>query len=227
LLKSLTEADVYQIVTMNSMPLTSNVRQASPQSQLLDAFERRGGVLTRQDLRTLGVAPRTLRSALADGVVVRIAHGLYRLPQAAPFGTAAFAQACLAIPKSVVALQSALSHYELTTQIVDEVEIAVPRNTTRKKVEIPLRIVPMPLSRFTWAIESVRTDTGDRFRIFTPERTVCDCFAYPKIVDETVAYEGLRNYLDRSMANLELLMKQAEFTGTVDIIGPVVKARLT
>ena len=218
------------------MALTSNIRPATPQSELLDAFERRGGVLTRRDLSALGVAPRTLRSALADGLVVRVAHGLYRLPNAAPFGTAAFAQACLAIPQSVVALQSALSYYELTTQIVDEVEIAVPRNTPRKKIEIPLRVVPMPMSRFVQMpladgrlllpIDKVRVDSGDRFRIFSPERTVCDCFAYPKIVDESVAFEGLRNYLDRSTANLELLMQHARFTDTVDVIGPVVKARL-
>ncbi len=67
---------------------------------------------------------------------------------------------------------------------------------------------------------------SDRFRIFSPERTACDCFAYPKIVDESVAFEGLRNYLDRNTANLELLMQHAKFTDTVDVIGPVVKARL-
>ena len=217
---------MYQIVPFNLMPLTPNVRPPSAQEELLKAFERSGGVLTRQDINLLGVAPRTLRRALDSGTVVRVAHGLYRLPEVAPFGTAAFAQACLAIPKSVIALQSALAYYELTTRIVDVVEIAVPRNTPRKKIEIPLRIVHMPLSRFTWGIDSVRMNAGDRFRIFVPERTICDCFAYSKLVEESIAYEGLRTYLERPEANLQLLMEHAPFTDTLAIIGPVVKAHL-
>lgn len=194
--------------------------------RLLEAFERRGGVLTRQDLSALGIAPRTLKQALIDGVVVRAAHGLYRLAESAPFGTAAFAQACLAIPRGVIALQSALSYYALTTQIVDEVDIAVPRKVTRKRIEIPLRIVEMPLSRFTWSVDSVRTEEGDRFRIFSAARTVCDCFSYPEIVDESIAYEGLRAYLERPGADVNALMEQAEFTNTARIIGPVVKVHL-
>jgi predicted transcriptional regulator of viral defense system len=83
----------------------------------------------------------------------------------APFGTAAFAQACLAIPSGVVALQSALTCYQLTTQIASGVEVAVPRRVARKRVDIPLTIVQMPLSRFAWQVESLRSEAGDWFRI--------------------------------------------------------------
>lgn len=200
--------------------------RTNPRERLIDAFNRSGGLLTRRDIAGLGFGSDTLQQLLKDGRVVRAAHGLYRLADAAPFGTAAFAQACLAIPSGVVALQSALSHYQLTTQIVSEVEIAVPRRVPRKRVEIPLRIVQMPLSRFTWQVEQVRSEAGDRFRIFSVERTVCDCFAYPETVSDTVAYEGLRTYLERRTANVNKLMEQAAFTKMEHIIGPVVKARI-
>jgi predicted transcriptional regulator of viral defense system len=209
------------------MSLTlNNGWRTNPRERLIDAFNRNGGVLTRRDIAGLGFGSDTLQQLLKDGRVVRAAHGLYRLADAAPFGTAAFAQACLAIPSGVVALQSALSHHQLTTQIVSEVEIAVPRRVPRKRVEIPLRIVQMPVSRFTWQVEQVRSEAGDRFRIFSVERTVCDCFAYPEIVSDTVAYEGLRTYLDGRAADVNKLMKQAAFTKMEHIIGPVVKARI-
>jgi predicted transcriptional regulator of viral defense system len=206
--------------------LTSNDERANPRDRLIDAFQRRGGVLTRRDIAALGFGSDTLQQLLKSGNVVRAAHGLYRLSEAAPFGSAALAQACLAIPSGVVALQSALAYFELTTQIVPEVEIAVSRHVPRKRVEIPLRIIQMPLSRFASNVLRVRTEEGDRFRIFSAERTVCDCFAYPKIVPEHIAYEGLRTYLDSPNAHLQNLAEQAALTNTEQIIIPVIRARV-
>jgi predicted transcriptional regulator of viral defense system len=208
------------------VPLTPNNGRSNPRERLLDAFTRRGGLLTRRDITGLGFGSTTLQQLLTEGTIVRAAHGLYRLQDVAPFGTAAFAQACLAIPPGVVALQSALSYYGLTTQIVPVVELGVPRRVPRKRVEIPVRIVQMPLSRFAWHINNVRSEEGDRFRIFSPERTIGDCFAYPKIVPESVAYEGLRTYLERSDSDINSLMEQAAFTKTEHIVGPVVKASI-
>ncbi|HEV3157305.1 MAG TPA: type IV toxin-antitoxin system AbiEi family antitoxin domain-containing protein [Candidatus Baltobacteraceae bacterium] len=206
--------------------LTPNDSRSNPRERLLDAFNRRGGVLTRRDIAGLGFGSNTLKQLLQAGSIVRAAHGLYRLTEVAPFGNAALAQACLAIPSGVIALQSALSYFELTTQIISEVAIAVPRHIPRKRVEITLRIVLMPLSRFTSDIKRVLSEEGDRFRIFTAERTVCDCFAYPDIVPENVAYEGLRTYLEGPSAKISSLMQQAALTKTEHIIGPVVRARI-
>ncbi|MDP9025515.1 MAG: type IV toxin-antitoxin system AbiEi family antitoxin domain-containing protein [Candidatus Eremiobacteraeota bacterium] len=207
------------------MTLTPNSR-SNPQERLLDAFSRRGGVLTRSDIAGLGIGSKTLHQLLSQGAIVRAAHGIYRLAEVPPFGTAAFAQACLAVPSGVVALQSALSYYGLTTQIISVVELGVPRRVPRKRMEITVEIVQMPFSRFSWHVSNERSDAGDRFRIFSRSRTVCDCFAYPKIVPEAVAFEGLRTYLGRSDADINSLMEQALFTKTEHIIGPVVKASI-
>lgn len=205
--------------TPNDLPL-------NPRERLVEAFKRRGGLLTRSDIKGLRFNSDTLQQLIKAGTVIRAAHGLYRLADALPFGTAAFAQACLAIPSGVVALRSALSYYQLTTQIASGVEVAVPRRVARKRVEIPLTIVQMPLSRFAWQVDSLRSEAGDRFRIFSLERTVCDCFSYPDIVPEDVAFEGLRTYLERPAADVGMLMEQAKFTKTLQFIGPVVKARI-
>jgi predicted transcriptional regulator of viral defense system len=205
---------------------TANDRKATPGERLLEAFSRRGGLLTKRDISALGFGSATLQQVLRAGTVVRAAHGLYRLADVVPFGTSAFAQACLAVPSGVIALQSALSYYELTTEIVADVFLAVPRNVARRRAEIPIRIVRMPISRFAWHVQNMRSENGDRFRIFSRERSVCDCFSFAKLVSESVAYEGLRNYLASPDADVNALMQQAVFTKTDNIIGPAVKTHL-
>jgi len=196
----------------------------SAHDRLLDAFERKGGLLTRSDIAALGFGSDALSSAMASGAVVRAAHGLYRLAAVLPFGTSAFAQACLAIPSGVIALETALAYHGLTTQITEVVQVAVPRIVVRKLMEIPLKIVAMPVTRFASSIQRERTFQGDRFRIFDPERTVCDCFAYPRVVPEIIAYEGLKTYLSSSVALPAKLMQEAKLTRTLDTIAPVIKA---
>ena len=192
-------------------------------ARLLDAFERRGGILARRDIASLGFGSDDIRRLLATGAIVRAAHGIYRLADTLPFGTAAFAQACLAIPSGVIALETALSYYGFTTQISDAVQIAVPRAVVRTRMEIPLQIMTMPADRFASGVERIRTAEGDRFRAFSRERTVCDCFAYHRLVAESVAYEGLRTYLASENADPTALLHEAEVTATLPVVAPVVK----
>lgn len=204
------------------MKRTKTDSAANARSELLDIFRRRGGLLTRRDMTGLGTASDTLQQVLRDGSVVRVARGIYRLAETVPFGTAAFAEACLAIRSGVVALQSALAYYELTTAIVDVVYLGIPRRVAPARLDIPVKTVQMPMSRFRWGVEQQR-DGINRFRIFSRERTICDCFAYPKNVPETIAYEGLRTYLQRSDRNIDALLEHAKFTKTEAIIEPVVR----
>ncbi len=204
------------------MDRVEKIGRASARHELLAAFRRRGGLLTRRDIAAIGASSYTLQQLLKDHSVVRIAHGLYRLTDVSPFGTAAFSEACLAIRLGVVALQSALAYYELITAIVDVVYLGVPRRVARARLDIPVTTVEMPPSRFRWGVENKR-DAANRFRIFSLERTVCDAFAFPKVVTEDIAYQGLRTYLERRDRNVELLLQHADFTGTDHIIDPVVK----
>lgn len=190
-------------------------------------MQLRGGIARRDALVTSGVTSDTLHQALADGLIVRIAHGVYRLPDATPFGSvASFAQAILAVKQGVICLVSALLYHELTTEIPTRVDVAVSRRVQAKNVEIPIRVVKMPLSRFTHEVEHVRTENKERFPVFSNARSVCDAFAFPRYVPESIAYEALRAYLSRRDADPVKLVEQAHFTKTAAIIEPVVRAHL-
>jgi|SRR5580692_747003 predicted transcriptional regulator of viral defense system len=210
---------------MKSAPSVGMSR--SPTNRLLELLRLRGGVARRNDLAAYGVTSESLQQALRDGLVVRIGRGVYRMAEAPPFGSiSSFAQAVLAVKHGVICLVSALAYHELTTEISMRVDVAVSRRTTARTVEVPIRIVKMPLSRFTHEVQQVRTDTGERFPIFSSARSVCDAFAFSTYVSESIAYEALRTYLTKPGADPAKLLEQARFTKTELIIAPVVRAHL-
>lgn len=128
--------------------------------------------------------------------------------------------------QGVICLVSALLYYELTTGTPTRVDVAVSPPVQAKNVEIPIRVVKMPLSRFMLEVEHVRTGNGERFPVFSRARSVCDAFAFPRYVPESIAYEALRAYLSRRDADPVKLVEQAHVTKTATIIGPVVRAHL-
>lgn len=197
-----------------------------PIARFLELLRLRGGAARREDLATYGVTSETIQQALRQGLAIRIGHGVYRLSDAPPFGSiASFAQAVLAVKQGVICLLSALVYHDLTTEIPTRVDVAVARRTTPKHVEVPIRVVKMPLSRFTHEVEQARINTGERFPVFSSARSVCDAFAFPKYVLDSIAYEALRSYLARGSDPVKLL-EQARFTKTDSIIEPVVRAHL-
>lgn len=179
--------------------------------------------MSRREIEEEGYGPRALYELIDSQEVVRGARGLYRLADVIPFGNSAYALACRIVPDGVIALTSALIYHQLTTQIVSVIFVGARRFVRTATSEITIRTIVMPARRFRTDIERIRTQESERFRVFSRERTVCDCFAYPQLVPEDVAYEGLRRYLDRGERDLKHLEQAALETKTDAKIFPVIK----
>jgi Transcriptional regulator, AbiEi antitoxin len=192
--------------------------------RLLASVRRHGGVVTRDQIDLEGHGPRTIQQLLHAGRLVRVARGIYRLSDYAPFGEAAFVAAAALIPRGVVTLLSALAQYGLTTQIPSSVYLAVPTQTNEfeGKIEIPITLVRVAPRFFKSDIFTVRTKSGGRYRIFAAERAVCEAFKFRRLVGEDVAYESLRNLLQRPFDRSRLI-DTAKLTGTTKFVLPALK----
>lgn len=148
--------------------------------------------MTRADIDRGGHSDRTIRKLLDRGAILRTRHGIYRLAGQPPAGEFAFVEACRITPRGVVSLVSALSHYGLTTQIPIAVDLAVPPGSNNEApADLPIRYVKMAQRLLNRDVLRVAASTGGFFRIFSPERSVCDAFRYRKLVGEDIAYEAL------------------------------------
>jgi predicted transcriptional regulator of viral defense system len=131
------------------------------------------------------------------------------------------------IPRAVVCLISALAHHGLTTQVPHAVDIALPSHAQIPKIDgIPLRVFWYSEPSFSAGID-VTTIDDVPVRIYSPEKTVADCFKYRNKIGLDVAVEALRAWRDRKpKADFQSLSKFAQINRVQRIMRPYLEAIL-
>lgn len=190
------------------------------------SFEKHGGQLRMQEAMAEGIS-RTQLYALRDrGEIEPISRGIYRLADLPGLGNPDLVTVSLRYPKAVVCLISALSFHEMTTQIPYEVSVAVLRNTTLPKLDYP----PLDPHWFSGvAYESgieVHQVDGISVKVYSPEKTLADCFKFQSKLGTEVTVEALRLYKERKKVNVQELLKQARLRRMMKVMMPYLEAVL-
>ncbi|HXW92292.1 MAG TPA: type IV toxin-antitoxin system AbiEi family antitoxin domain-containing protein [Terriglobales bacterium] len=160
-------------------------------------FRKQGGMLRTSNALRLGIHPRSLYALRDSGEILPVGRGLYRLATAPPLINPDWVTVGLRIPRGVICLISALAHHELTTQVPHYVDIALPSHAQVPKVKgIPVRVFWFPDRAFNAGIDVITVDRVS-VRIYSPEKTIADCFKYRNKIGIDVAVEALRNYREK------------------------------
>jgi predicted transcriptional regulator of viral defense system len=187
-------------------------------------FKRHGGLLRTSQALQLGVHPRTLYRMRDEGVLERLERGLYRLTELPPLGDPDLVAVTLKVPGAVICLVSALAYHELTTQVPHEVHIALPRGTERPRLkQPPVRVFWFAEPAFAQGIETHKVDNFS-VRIYSPEKTLADCFKYRNKIGLDVAVEALRLYRSQRRTRIGELMRYARICRVEKIIRPYLEA---
>ncbi len=190
---------------------------------VIEIFNRHHGYAYLKDLKAQGIHTDTIRRLLAERKIEKIKPGVYRLTDAPMMAYQGFVDVCMAMPKAVICLHSALSYYELTTTVPAVVMVALPRGSKAPKLQYPpVKVFYFARSNYETGIKTIHTETGD-FKIFEMEKTIVDCFRYRNRLGEDVAVEGLKNYLKKKDADLNRLFFYARKGRVYRIIKPYVE----
>ena len=123
-------------------------------------------------------------------------------------------------------LLSALRFHELTTQIPHEVHLALERGSEPPRLDFPpLRLFWFSGPAFSEGIDSHKID-GIEVRVYSPEKTVADCFKYRNKLGVDVAVEALRLYRRCKRARLDELMRLARVCRVERVMRPYLEAML-
>lgn len=153
---------------------------------------REAGVLRPKDIEALGISREYLRKLYSQGVVNRVGRGLYVLPDMEFSVFHSMAQACKRVPKGVICLLSALRFHGLTTQSPFEIWMAIDIKAWRPKDNgPPLRIVRFSGRALEEGVEEHMVE-GVKVRVYSPAKTVADCFKYRNKIGLDVALEALK-----------------------------------
>ncbi|EYF00389.1 type IV toxin-antitoxin system AbiEi family antitoxin domain-containing protein [Chondromyces apiculatus] len=181
------------------------------------------GVLRTRDLEAKGISRATLGRLVEEGLLERVARGVYGLPDADVTEHHTLVEAGLRVPAGVICLLSALEFHQLSTQSPHEVWIAIGVKARKPTLDWPpIRIVRFSGAALTHGIET-HTIEGAEVRITGPAKTVADCFKYRNKIGLDVAIEALSEYR-RKRGSIDILMKAAAADRVARVLRPYIEA---
>jgi len=190
------------------------------QSRRVLALLKRQGVIRPKDLTDMGISRDALRPLVRSGEVVRLARGLYALPDADVTENASLAEASKKVPHGVVCLLSALRFHSLGTQNPHEVWLAIDRKARRPAADrLRLRFMRFSGQALNEGVET-HDIQGIPVRIYSPAKTIADCFKFRNKTGLDVAMEALREGWRRRRFTMDELWRYAKVDRVTNVIRP-------
>ena len=191
--------------------------------QILELAKEKG-IIQANDLKALGITRNYLYKLSEKGLLIKTARGMYMLPDAIITENQNLVEIAKKIPSAVVCLISALSFHEITTQIPHEIWIAVPRDTWRPSIVYPpLHYTVLTENVYNFGIQEV-TINNTIVKIYSPAKTVADCFKFRNKTGVDVAIEALREVWRSRKATMDELVEAAEVDRVSRIMRPYLEA---
>ncbi|WP_105434792.1 type IV toxin-antitoxin system AbiEi family antitoxin domain-containing protein [Neorhizobium tomejilense] len=195
---------------------------ATQRDKLLDYLATHP-IVRAYELRREGIFAMTISRAVEDGELVRLSRGLYQRPDGDLDTSQALAEAAKLVPQGVVALTSALAFHGLTDQIPREVWMAVStRDWAVAPAYPPIRITEFQDAYMEQGIEYHQI-SGIGVPVFSVVKTLADAFR-SKLVDRSVAIEGLRATLEQRKASPAAITEAAMVNGAWKKMKPYLEA---
>jgi len=134
------------------------------------------------------------------------------------------AEASKKIPHGVICLLSALRFYGLTTQAPFEVWVAVDVKARKPRSDgLPLRIVRFSGAALRSGVED-QLIQGVKVRVYSPAKTVADCFKYRNKTGLDVALEALRECWRERRCTMDDLWRYAKICRVSNVMRPYLES---
>ena len=181
-------------------------------------------IVRANELRAAGIDPKTIARAVDAGDLDRIGRGLYQRPDTDIDGEQALAEAAIRVPKGIIAMLSALAYHQLTDQMPRRIWMAIGASDWLPTLTYP----PMRFVRFNdrylgQGIES-HSISGVAVPVYSVPKTLADLFRNARLVDRSVAIEGLRTALEQRRATPSAIAEAAKAGGAWKVMKPYLEA---
>jgi len=189
-------------------------------------FAKKHSLVRPRDLIEVGLPKDYLYQLAKAGVLQKIGRGLYQWPGKEISQYQSLMEVAKKAPQTVVALLSALRFHELTTQNPHEVWLAIDRKARCPVIDYPpVRWVYFSGKAMTEGVERHRLD-GVQVKVFSPAKTVADCFKYRNKIGLDVALEALRDGWTKKRFNMDELHYFAKVCRVQNVMRPYLEALL-
>jgi predicted transcriptional regulator of viral defense system len=185
---------------------------------------RQRKIVRPKDLSSLVGSRSHLWNLARSGKIDRIGRGLYRDRDFPISDNEAYVELAKRVPEGVLCLSSALRYHELSTENPSEIWLAIERGAWTPKIDFPpVRIAHFSKPAFDFGIE-VHPFNGVQLRVYSPAKTVADCFKFRSKVGTETAIQALRATYREKKATMDELWKAAKVCRVSNIIRPYMES---
>ena len=187
-------------------------------------FRQHGGRLRMSEALRSGITRYRLYALLDKGIIERVSRGVYQLADLPPISDPDLVTVGLRLPEAVVCLVSALAFHEITTQIPHAVSVAIPKNSRVPSLDHP----PIDVHKFSPEAYAAGIGTheidGVRVQVYTPGKTLADCFKFRSQLGMDIVLEALRLYRSRMRFDHKSLLHYARICRVEKVMRPYLEA---
>jgi len=196
----------------------------STKAKKLLALVRRRPVIRPRDLENVGIPRNYLNRLVERGQLFKIERGLYTAAKIPASEHDSLVQVSHKAPRAVICLLSALRLHEIGTQMPSDVWIAIDVKARSPKIEHPpIRVVRFSGEALRFGVEE-RDIGGGRVRVYSPAKTVADCFKFRHKIGIDVALEALRESYRQKKASMEELWQAAKVCRVANVMRPYMES---
>lgn len=182
------------------------------------------GMIRSRDLDRYGIPRAYLSRLCGKGMLERLSRGIYAVSDAGITENYSLVQACKRVPKGIVCLISALRFFELTTQSPSEIWMAIDRKGRLPKSEgLPFHFVRFSGDALLNGVE-LHMIEGVEVKVYSPAKTVVDCFKYRNKIGLDVALEALNECWRERRCTMGDLWRYAKICRMTNVMRPYLES---
>jgi predicted transcriptional regulator of viral defense system len=190
--------------------------------QILKLADQKG-IIRPRDTEAIGI-PRTYLSILCkSGQLERRSRGLYARTDAPITQNYELEEIAKRVPNAVFCLLSALSFHNIGTQLPHVIWISVPKSSWKPTIEYPLNLTYVTGPAYSFGIQE-HIENGVTLKVYSPAKTVADCFKFRNKVGLDVALEALKETWRDRKATADELVAAAKACRMYNVMRPYMEA---
>lgn len=194
--------------------------QRMTMEKALGQFRAHGGAMLMREARAKGIHPVTVYRLRERGAIRVMARGLYCLADLPPHTQPDLVTVSRKAPRAVICLVSALAFHELTAEVPHVVECALPRGAEPPRLDHPpIRVYWFTTAAYSEGVETHMVD-GSHVRVYSPEKTIADCFKYRNRLGMDTVLDALRRYRTKHGLRVDELMRFARICRVHNVMRP-------
>ena len=190
--------------------------------------------LRPRDLEQAGIPRSYLGKLVRSGKLHKLARGLYTTNAIVSTEHISLLEVSHRLSKGVICLLSALRFHDIGSESPSEVWIALPQRFHwnprvggaghHPRISYPpVRIVRFSEEALQFGVQEHRI--GERsIRVFSPAKTVADCFKFRNKIGTDVAIEALRDCYRQKKASMDELWSAAKVCRVTNVMRPYMES---